>query len=313
VRSVGIALVILLVGACGGSDSARDARYAATTDLGPTIAQLGATEQSDADAAVERLALLGDPAVPALETAIATEAKPIGLAALDVLGQVGSVRADAALVTVATKHADPEMRATALLRLGEGGRAAARPVLESALADPSPMVSQTAAIACGALCTSPAAIDRIVEIALDAIPDGEVARIRSSLGRVAGGTDPAAASHAREAVRSRTSAILAGGAPLERKTRAALLAADFGLPDMEPTLVAAAAGTTSAPLRAAAIQWLGRAGGAAAVPTLEASLRDPSTRVGAAMALQAMVARGIPEAKAAIDRFAAVQAPRRDS
>jgi HEAT repeat protein len=309
VRSVGFGLTLALtVAACSRSETGTDARYAAATDLGPTIAQLGATEQMDVDTAIERLASFGDAAVPALETAVAKEAKPIGLGALEALGQIGSPRADAVLVAVATEHADPEVRANAILRLGEGGRPVARQVLEQALADPSPMVSRTAAMACGALCTSPDAIDRIVGMGLDGVSDVELPRIRATLTRLLGGADETAAAHARETIRSRTAPILTTEGPLDPKVRAALIAADAGLPDVEPVLLAAAAESKSPPLRAAAMHWLGRSGSAAGVPVLEASLGDASTRAGAAMALQALVGRGVPEAKAAVDRLAGAHA-----
>ena len=71
------------------------------------------------------------------------------------------------------------------------------------------------------------------------------------------------------------------------------MAADAGEPDVEPVLLAAASESKSPALRAAAMQWIGRAGSAAGVPVLEALLGDASMRTGAAMALQAMIGRGI--------------------
>lgn len=304
VRALVVALASLVVAACGRSDG----HYATAVDLRLTIAQLGAEEQADVDSAIDRLVGFGDAAVPALETAVAKEPKPIGINAVEALGRIGSPAADAVLVTVATKHDDPEMRANALLRLGEGGRPTARPVLEAALSDPAPMASQTAALACGSLCTSPAAIDRIVDMGIDGVSDTDLGRLRGTLKQLLTGPDQAAATHARETIRQRTAPILAGDAPIERKTRAALMAADTGGPDVEPVLMTAAARSNSVVLRASAMQWLGRSGSPAAVPVLEASLGDASVRTGAAMALQAMVVRGVPEAKAAVDRLAAAHA-----
>ena len=254
-----------------GCDRARDeSPYAATLDLAPTIAQLGAEEQADVGEAIARLAALGDAAVPALERAVATEKHEIGLAALAGLGRIGSARADAALMAVATRQTDDEIRATALLRLGEGGRPTARPILEAALNHSSNMVSQTAAIACGALCTSPAAIDRIVDMAVREVPAVELGRIRATLGRLLASADQAAATHAREAIVARTAPILAAAdAPLDLRTRAALIAADAGVADVEPVLLAAARDSTDPALRTAAIHWLGRSGSAAGVPVLD--------------------------------------------
>ena len=134
-------------------------------------------------------------------------------------------------------------------------------------------------------------------------------RIRSTLVSLLNGKDQAAAAHAREAIQSRTAPILAGQESLELRTRAALFAADAGLPDVEPVLIAAAAQSTSPALRAAAINWLGRSGSAAAVPVLASALADSKTAFAAGMALQLMSGRGVPEAKTVMARFAAQRAP----
>jgi HEAT repeat protein len=293
------AIVPLLFGAgCGSSEP--DGRYVAHVDLAPLIRQLGAEEQADVDVAVERLAALGDAAVPALAAAVATEPRALGLAAIETLGEIGSPRSDDVLVGIAGKGPDVEVRATALLRLGEGGHAAARPVLEAALADGDPMVSHTAAVACGALCTSPEAIDHLIELGLRGIPEVELGRLRTTLARLLAGEDAAAAARVRDGIRARTAPVLAGAGPIDARARAALLAADAGVPDVEPVLVVAATDAGSTLLRLAAIQWLGRSGSAAAVPALRAVLADRSLAPGAAVALQSLARRGVPEARAAI-------------
>jgi HEAT repeat protein len=304
-------LVLACCIACGSSPKKDDAerRYVATVDLTPIVAQLGAEEQADADAAVERLVAIGDATVPALEAAVAQERHEIALAAIEVLGQMESPRADAALIAIATKNVDAEIRATAVLRLGEGGRPDARPVLEAALADPSDTVSQTAALACGKLCTSPAAIDRIVDMGLKGVIDSDLGRLRTTLLALLNGSDQDAAAHTREAIRSRTAPILVSNAPLDVRARAALIAADAGLPNVEPVITTAAATSENAVIRSAAIHWLGRSGSGAGIPTLEAALHDPGMAAGAALALETAANRGVPEAKDAIARLAASGRP----
>lgn len=304
VRLLAPALVLLwIAAACDRGSDAPAPQYVAQTDLTATIAQLGAEEQTDVDEAIERLGGLGDAAVPALETAIAHEKKPIALAAIEALGNVESPRADAALAAVATKPGDDEVRATAVLHLGQGQRPAARPVLEAALRDASPMVRQTAAFACGPLCTSPDAVDRLVDLALGEVPDAELGRIRSTLVRIATGPDQAAAARVRDVVGRRTTAMRAPEESLERRTRAALIAADVGATDAEPVLIEAARGTTSLMLRLAAIQWLGKHGTGAAVPALDDGIQDRTIAAGAAVALQQMAGRGVAEARDALARI----------
>jgi hypothetical protein len=74
--------------------------------------------------------------VPILEERDRERAGRRLLGAIDAIAQIGTPRARAALAALATRPGDPELRATALLRLGEDGDDAARPTLEAALADP---------------------------------------------------------------------------------------------------------------------------------------------------------------------------------
>jgi HEAT repeat protein len=299
VRAVRIALACLLViaAACDRGADRPPGSYGAVVDLAPDIRALGAEEQSDVDDAVERLAAHGDIAVPILEQAIASEPTPIKLGAIDAIAQIGTPRARAALAALATRPGDPELRATALLRLGEDGDAAARPALEAALADPAPMVSQTAAVACGALCTSPASIERIVALGLEGMPAHELDRLRATLGQLLARTDDVG-ERTRSIVRARTDAILASGGSVDARTRAALLAADAGRDDVESILLVGVRDAGSVALRVAAMRWVGRSGSAAAVPVLQAALGDRAVAADAALALQTMAGRGIVDAKA---------------
>lgn len=306
-RATVLLMTVLVLGV--GCDSARNEDgYGVQVDLTATIAQLGAEQQVDIDAAVEKLASLGDVAVPALEKAVATEPQPIALAAIEALGQMESPRADAALITVATKHDDEETRATAILKLGEGARPSARPVIEAALGDPSPVVSQTAALACGALCTSPSAIDRLVELGLRGVPDTDFARLRSTLVSLLRIPDQAAATHTRERIRSETATVFGGTTAPDLRARAALLAADAGATDVEPEIAVAATGNNPT-LRLTAIQWLGRSGSAVGVPALVEALGKRPTRGAAAIALREAASRGIEGAQAAIASAAYPVAP----
>src|SRR5262245_59949968 len=114
------------------------------------------------------------------------------------------------------------------------------------------MVRQTAAVACGAFCTSPASIDRIVDMGLGEIPGAELGRLRRTLIALMSGTDQDAAAHAREVITKRTKAILGGDAPIDARARAALMAADAGATDVEPVLIEIAGGSGPLILRVTA-------------------------------------------------------------
>ncbi len=289
--------------ACDRSGTPPRGPYVVEVDVGPAIAKLAADDEMDVDDAAEHLAQIGDPAVPALQAAIAREPKHVALGAIGALAQIGSPAADGVLVAVATGPGDEEVRATALLKLGEGGHPAAQRPLEAALDDPSPMVRQTAAFACGALCTSPAAIDRIVAMGLGEVSEAELGRLRTTLARLLAASDAATANHVREEVEHRTRPMLTETTPIDARGRAALLAADAGIANVEPVLVDVARGSGNLMLRLAAIQWLGRHGTAAGVPALDAALNDRTIAAGAAVALEAMAARGLPEARDVVLRI----------
>ena len=298
--------VVVLLAACGGSSSSR---YDVTIDAAPMIAALGAADSDDVDAAVERLVALGAPVVPALESAATREPRAVRLGAVDALAQIEAPAADDALARVATSDDDTEVRATALVKLGERGSPQARPVLEAALADPVAVVSQSAALACGALCTSPAAIDRIVALGLGPIASTDLGRLRGTLVRVLEGSDAKAAAYARATIDARTREILDGSGSIEMRARAALLAADAGATDVEPTLVAAAGTSTDVALRLAAVGWLTRHGSATAVPALGALRQDPVVGPAATQALRFLATQGVDGAKAAVATTPAVPTP----
>ena len=275
-------------------------RYAVTLDVAPLIRQLDAETTLDADEAAEQLAHLGEPVIATLEAALATEPKPIRLGLLEALAQMESPRALAVIARVAHEDGDPEVRGNAVLKLGESAQASVGPALEVALNDPSPLVSHTAAVVCGALCTTPAAIDRMIDIALGALPDVELLRMRGCVARLLESHDAAAVRHAHDRLLERTAIILASSESIDRRARAALFAMQAGASDAEPVLAAAILQSTSTGLQTAALHELAKHGTAASVPTLERLVRAQKVPGGALLALQSIAARGVPEASAAL-------------
>jgi HEAT repeat protein len=270
-RSLIACIVAVSVSACGDSSTP----YVATIDLSRLIRRLdpdapgGGDDAVDADEAVERLTALGDGAVPTLETALAKEGKPIRLGIVEVLSGIETDRANDALARIARADPEPEVRASALLRLGATGGKAARPALEAGLDDPSPVVNQTAAVTCAALCTSPAAIDHMLDIALDTLPDAELARMRGSLAALLAGPDRTAAGYAHDRLVARTAAILAGTATPDARARAAIFAMLAGMPGMEPILAETVRSSSNTMLRTEALHVLQRAGATSSTaPTL---------------------------------------------
>jgi HEAT repeat protein len=255
-------VVAIVVAGCG--DASKPASelpkasgaYTATIDVSPLIRQLGADETFDADEAAERLGHLGDAILPVLDRALAAETRAVRLGIVETLSQIDSEGARARLARVAREDADAEVRATALLDLGQSGDAAARPALEAALDDPAAVVTETAAIACGGICTSPAAIDRMLEIAFGSLPDAEVSRMRAGFARTLSGGDHEAAQHARTSIEARATAVLASDAPLDHRVRGAIFGSVADVPGSEALLAEASRTLASTVLRTAAADAL---------------------------------------------------------
>src|SRR5262245_16967071 len=134
-------IVALGVWACG--DASKPPKYVVTIDVSGSIRRLDpdAPGDGDADEAAERLAGAGDVVVPTLESALAQEGQPVRLGIVEVLAAIESDRADEVLARVGGTDPVPEVRATALLRLGATGKPLARRALESGLDDPAPVVN----------------------------------------------------------------------------------------------------------------------------------------------------------------------------
>lgn len=294
--SARLLLVLGLLAGCSGSAPSERTPFDAVVDVTGIIDQLGTGDAADDETVINRLTALGDAAVPALGLAATQRPKAIRLAIVDALGQIDTPLAVDALLHIAGANDEVLVRASALLALGDRDSPGIRDAFERALADPSPPLSQTAGTACGARCTSSAAIDRILTMALDTVPTADFPRVRGTLHRILDGSDRPAADHARAAIRERTAARLDADQPADRRARAALLAADAGIDDIEPVLAATVNSSAAVFLRVESISWLGRSGTVAAVSALQHGLSDPVVAPAAARALQALATRGIDTA-----------------
>jgi HEAT repeat protein len=305
-----VVLALVTASACTGDappPASSTSRYTVVLDLTDSIAKLGADDA--VDEAVEHIAQMGPAAVPALQTALAREGTAIRLAVIQVLEQIDGAEALGVLAHVAAGDAEPQVRATAVLALGDRSDAAVRPALESALADGVTSVRQTAAVACGARCTSIAAVDRMIDIALGDFPETDLPRMRASLARLLAGTDRDAAGHARTRLVERTTPMLEAAGPLDTRARAALFATLVEAPASEAVLVETVRESKNVGLRTAAIGALTQDGTAAAVSALAAGANDPLVNAALVRVLRAIAARNVPEAKDALARIDGMAAP----
>jgi HEAT repeat protein len=290
-------VLLALAAACGGGSEPppEPGPYRVVIDVAPQVRAFG-EDTASADEAVDQLVHLGPPVVPAMATVLAREPRDGRQKAIEVLLQIADPTCLPPLVQAARSDEDEDVRADALRALGALGDPRATPVLEEMLADPRETVRVGAIMGCGALCTSPSALERLAAIALDATQPALALAARTTLGQLrAGGADVSGA--VEKAV------AYDGGSP-DRKALAALVAADADAAAAMPTMIAALPGASPA-LQRQLVWRLAAVGDETTVSPLAALFGsgDLTLRLYVCDALARLRDRGVVTAGAALDGY----------
>jgi HEAT repeat protein len=284
----------------------------APRELNPYVVEVNVTEwiqalESDdlfvSEPAIDGLVALGPNVIPALEAAFERENAPTRRGVAEVLQQIDSPKATDLLLH-ATDDPDEEVRIKAIGAIATSGDERAVPIIERALNDPSPAVYTAAVDACAAACRSPAALRRIVEIALHDEPFVRISisrrSIRYILRQEVGGRGQAA----RDAISSIAVPLLESASNRQERLRAALLVADLhdtaALPALHEALerpMEGVAPSVNEQMQIQVIAALGEVGNQESV----AVLRDKGARDGllqqlACRTLEQLAKRGVAEA-----------------
>ena len=277
--------------------------YLVTIDLRPLIERLRSDDLFQTDPAIESLGALGDHAVPALHAALRTESRQARVNIVEILRDIGTPATAAPLIAAAADP-DEEVRTAAIEALGRLDDERARPALEAALLGDSAAAARAAAAACRSLCTSPAALRRLVEMSID---PKTAAFARPSL--------RAAAAGARRPVRALVDEIALPAmreGPADQRILAALVVADAGNPAALPTLrecLSQPPGTATTMLILMCIPALGSSGSAAVAPLAELARGDDRVLRAAACAALGGLVKDSEEARAAYAGCAEQPAP----
>lgn len=253
-RVAGAILVGLAVAGCGGEAERRGevSPYVVQVDLAPQIQSFG-EETATADEAGEQLAAMGTAAIPALATALGREpAKDVRLKAIEVLRAIGTPDAVPPLLSAAGTDADEDVRADALRALGAIGDGRALALMEKALADQHLPIRAGGVMGCATLCTSPAAIERLADIAVYDENTAVALSARTTLAalRAKGAAEDQAV---RAAIEHIAPAVMPAGAAPDQRALAALLATDVHGAAAIPALVASVA--AASPLLQRHVAW----------------------------------------------------------
>jgi len=291
-----------LLAACGGGDP-----YRVETSLASAIRALGSADIDESEAAAERILAFGRAALPALDRALAREGPAIRKGVIEVLERYERDSEIAGLVVRTAAHdSDVAVRATALRTLSGYADPRARAVVEAALFDAEPQIRMEAAAACAELCVSPAALARLVELALHEAALPAAVAARGAAIRILAGGDSTRSQALRLAIGAQVGAALAAPDPATA-LRAALLASDVGDPSGRAILARALGEDIPALLRLQATHALGTIGTSAEIPALVALQRQPGLAEYAYDALRRLAEREVVGASEALEQW---QGPR---
>jgi HEAT repeat protein len=262
-----------------------------TVDTKPWIDDLGTDDLFRFDPAADKLAALGDAAVPALAAAFDGGDAQLRLGVVEVLRDIGTPAAHPLLLRAAS-DSDQEVRADAILALGvlrvEDGTA----IVEHALGDENPRINRAAAVACRSVCRSEEGMRHLARIAVHGEP--AIAKTaRESVHGLLGREDRA--DRARAAVESIAATQLDSRVDPITRVRAALLLVEIDTQRALPWLRYFVESGDHPLVQFDAFLAIGKYGGSEEVPFL-VRLRDEPERpmtASACKALGLMAKRGI--------------------
>ncbi len=310
--AAGLVLAALAVASCGREPERRveASPYVVQVDLGPQIRAFG-DETATADEAGEQLAAMGAAAIPALAVALEREpSRDIRQKTVEVLATIGTAAALPPLLQAAGHDADEDVRADALRALGTLGDERGRAPLERALADERVTIRVGGVMGCATLCTTPAAIERLADIAVhdDNAAVGLAARATLATLRGKGAAEDQAV---RAAVDRRRPVTLPASARPDERALAALLASDLDGAAAVPALLASVA-QASPPLQRQIAWRCGALGDDRCTAALAGLLSagDPLVQAYAYDALAKLRDRGVDAAAPALADYRGRKPPR---
>jgi HEAT repeat protein len=298
------------------SGPAAAGEYEVRIDVTEDVRALGSEDAFEWEPASDRLSALGSAAWPVLLRALENEGPAVreGIVSVFLSGTDADDSVLTGLGRVARRDPEDPVRVVAVQALRKLGGEKSSDVIVAALGDPSPVVRRAAITACTKLCTTDAALARLVELALADEPLSnalQAQRVLSELtsegkdaattGKVRAGAQVALQERPREAVEQ-------GGGD-QRLLLAALLLARVDDSSRLDLLAAAAKPDQPQALRGHAVHALGRLGTADQVPLLADLLRDPGVSIYAYDALRRMSERGIAEAQVPVSTYTGARAP----
>jgi HEAT repeat protein len=299
-----------LIAACRSAPE-EPSSYKVEVDVTQWIRALGSDDLFESEPAIDGLAALGSNAIPALEAAFAREDASTRRGVVEVLQQIDSAET-VRLILRAVQDPDEEVRMEGLQALATSGDERAGPIIERALHDPNPAVYRTAIDACAAVCRSPDALRRIVELAIRDQPFVGISTPRHTLRYILHQEDEQRAQAARDAITNVAFPLLQSPNDRQLRLRAALLVADLSsaaaIPALRDALSRPIKGVpprVDAQMRAQAIAALGQIDDRESVAILRKNVkRGEPFRTAACRALDQLARRGVEGAAAEAQRCA---------
>jgi HEAT repeat protein len=287
--------------------------YEVRIDVTGDVRALGSEDAFEWELASDRLSALRAAAWPVLLRALETESPAVREGIVGVLAS--ATEADDSVLQglgrVARTDPVEDVRVVAVQAMRKLGGEKSSDVVVAALGDPSPAVRRVAITACTGLCTSDAAVARLVELALadEPLPNALQAQ-RILWGLTSEGRDAAIVAKVRSPAAAAVEKGTGEGSGVDRRALlAALLLAQLDDGSRVDLLAAATAADQPVALRAHAIHAIGRLGAGDQVPLLAKLLGDPAVSLYTYDALRRMSGRGIEAADEPASTYAGPRAP----
>jgi HEAT repeat protein len=309
-----LAFLACAVGLSFGAAAAGE--YEVRIDVTEDVRALGSEDAFEWEPAADRLSALGSAAWPVLLRALEGEGPAVreGIVSVFLSGTEANASVLEALMRLSRQDSEEAVREVAVQALRKLGREKSTDGVVAALGDPSPAVRRVAITACTAICTSDAALARLVELALadeplsNALQAQRVLYALTSEGQEAAITGKVRAGAAAALRESPRETAEKGGSD-QRALLAALLLAQLDDASRLDLLVVATKPDQPQALRGHAVYALGRLGSADQVPLLADLLRDPALSLYAYDALRRMSERGIAQAQIPASTYTGPRAP----
>ena len=310
-----VAAVLVLIAslpACRDVDRAPQDKHPSTLvtiDIADDIKRVGSPNLFKSEPAKERLASIGPAILPVIEARWPKEPSRVRVGLIEVLENLKAKQAESLLLRAA-EDPEAEVQREAITALASRpSNEVNRRVVLRALSSDDALTRLAAANACGRICESAEELKALVEKALDDAHWPTALAARGRVGELISGEDKNKSENTRRAVEELALPRLHSKSHIDKRTRAALLAADIRRPEASDVLVKSLSAEQPPALRLRVIYALGTIGNPNAVEALAKVVDDSGAGQYVYDAIRRMAKRNVKGAERVIAQYSGTIPP----